>query len=102
MMSNTPSQRVRFTSSWNTSIACYHAEHITERDHGIRHAEGEMLDDVEPQDCACTIKQTAKSELPISEEVAPELPIPPERQHALQGKLQENLSSCQQKALYDC
>lgn len=45
-----------------------HPDDIAETDHRIRHAKGEMLDDVHPQDRGEAITEATAGKLPIREQ----------------------------------
>ena len=80
---------------------CNHTEHIAQRDHRVGHAEGVVLDDIEPEDGACCVEEAAKGKVPVREQRTPEMPGPSERFHPAEGKFQENLSDGKQQTLYD-
>ena len=77
-----------------------HTHHVTQAHHRIGHAEGEMLDDIHPQDGACAIAETTADELPVGKQSDEILPgerevtsprqtvlhqhLPPSKKHALQ------------------
>ena len=73
-----------------------HTHHITQTNHGVSHAEGEVLDDIHPEDVAERETDTTTGKLPVDEQSAEIAPCPGEVARLLETKLHQHLSTRQQ------
>ena len=78
-----------------------HAKYIAQTNHRISYTERIMLDDVHPKHRAGSKESTTTSELPVYEQMPPEILRPSERVHLLQSELQKHLSYSQECTLDD-
>jgi hypothetical protein len=70
-----------------------HTEYIAEADHGISHAEGEILYDIHPEYGTGSKKQTTCGKMPVRQEATPKLLVPSKWQHAHECIFEEHLSA---------
>ena len=79
----------------------HHAEHVAQAGKRIGDAEGEMLQDVQPQDGGDAERQPAGEEPPVRQLVLEEGPGPTERSRGGEPQFQQHLSPAEENALRD-